>query len=61
MSEWQERELKYKRSKRQAPFCPTCDEEMEDLMLINESDTCQCGTWSSSFSGKTHFKPYAEK
>lgn len=56
LSEWIERKLKYKRSKRQVPFCPTCDEELDDLQLINESDSCKCGTWSATFSGKMSFR-----
>jgi len=58
MGEWQKRKLKYKRSKQRASFCPTCDEELDDLQLINESDSCKCGTWSETFEGGVSFKPF---
>lgn len=55
--EEQVRNPQYKRSKKTAPFCPTCDIELDTLSLINNSDTCRCGEWWDG-DAKTYFKPF---
>lgn len=57
MKDWKEEKLEYRRSKQVTPFCPFCKEELDELDLINYSDSCKCGKWSQNYEGKSMYKP----
>lgn len=36
----------YKRSLKEVPFCPYCDDELDMLDMLNCFAECSCGKWS---------------
>ena len=55
---WREVNAEWKRSKKSAPFCPFCGEELDSLSMMNYTDSCKCGMWSDSFHGKESYREY---
>lgn len=51
MNDWEEIKPKYKRSREDAPFCPMCDMELDEVDMINLSFSCECGRWTQGING----------
>lgn len=55
--DYEPRNAEWKQSEKEAPFCPTCKEELDDLSMVNDHDTCKCGSWSYNYRNVLQFKP----
>jgi hypothetical protein len=58
---YEPREAEWRQSKREAPFCPTCKTELDELDLINVHDECKCGSWAYNYDHVLQFKPKDKK
>lgn len=61
MSDWIEKDVIEITVQKEVPACPDCKQELNWLDMHNETDSCECGTWSESYSGVMHFKPFEKK
>jgi len=54
---WTKREPIWKQSKKDAPFCSDCNQELDYMDMVNDNSSCKCGNWSYTYRGQIEFKP----